>query len=169
MHSHWTEPDGKAMLDTIERNWNNLWAMNSNGPDAPNLSLEDIIPIFIANEIEFFEIDPSDRNGFLIFIGMAFAGVMRSGTHSKHAVRNAFQKIRQKNRKRFLDSTAYRAVIAGSGLWIAIVIIRTMFELEIAGIDFYRWSDSYFFLNLGLPPAVGLLMLWLYRWVRHNR
>lgn len=161
------DPDlTEGVAEEIKEHWIDAWNLNTEGDKttpAFNFSLSEMLGHFIANEFEFYSVDPHNKTHVQLMLAFILSAVSQSGTHSRSAVKQAVSQMRKQinggpSFKSFKWVRSLRAKLAC--LWL---IGIGGYALIFSDADFYYNADeSWFFMKLALaPPVFALFALWL--------
>lgn len=161
------------MRADISQHWSDAWDINikDDSSPAPNLTIDELLPIFIAQELTFFNVKHGNAEQFAYMLALILSGVERANTHSREAIRSAVQKY-QKNLKPTLTkklkarwSTAsreWRQAFAFAAIWIVGAILYGIFFREYGSyLDDSEVSEI--IISAVIPPSFGLFSFWLYK------
>jgi hypothetical protein len=169
----------EAMLDDIGRRWLLLWGINIDGDKttAPlNLTLDQLLPEFIAREFDHWEMKKDARTEELAYMmGVIISAIGKTGTHSRVRLEAAL-KSHQKSLKPtiakalrarwFSISREWRMALALALIWALAVIAHSILTYD----SYYRYY-SYFLDAEGstlakralVPGLFGLAGFYLFR------
>lgn len=119
---------------------------------------------FFLDHIIFIALGSVNNTHFPIILGSFIGYLILIRTNQKNEFQDILGTVNDESEKRALPKSLKLFVIF-SAFWVIWVIVRTYYDFELIGIEFYRWDDDFLLINLITPPILYLLFWYFWNWL----